>query len=106
MLADMTGPKPKRRWYQYSLRTLMVFVTLCITNLKHRESFHKDSHRVAVTPYLSVAYNDDFERSVFVAAERSEAALGCTRYSILTSNTGLENDPHQSPFSAWPTPPL
>jgi hypothetical protein len=25
----MTAPKPKLRWFQYSLRTLMVFVTLC-----------------------------------------------------------------------------
>ncbi len=26
----MTGPKPKLRWFQYSLRTLLVFVTLCV----------------------------------------------------------------------------
>jgi hypothetical protein len=25
----MTSPKPKLRWYQFSLRTLFVFVTLC-----------------------------------------------------------------------------
>ncbi len=25
----MTAPKPKLRWFQYSLRTLLVFVTLC-----------------------------------------------------------------------------
>jgi uncharacterized membrane protein len=25
----MTAPKPKLRWFQYSLRSLMVFVTLC-----------------------------------------------------------------------------
>ena len=25
----MTSPKPKRRWFQYSLQTLLVFVTLC-----------------------------------------------------------------------------
>jgi hypothetical protein len=29
MLADMAAPKPKRRWFQYSLRTLLVFVTVC-----------------------------------------------------------------------------
>ena len=25
----MTAPKPKLRWFQYSLRSLLVFVTLC-----------------------------------------------------------------------------
>lgn len=29
MLADMRIPRPTRRWFQYSLRTLLVFVTLC-----------------------------------------------------------------------------
>ena len=27
-LADMTTPKPKRRWFQYSLRTLLVLMLL------------------------------------------------------------------------------
>jgi hypothetical protein len=25
----MSDPKPKRRWFQFSLRALLVFVTLC-----------------------------------------------------------------------------
>jgi hypothetical protein len=29
MLAGMAAAKPKHRWFQYSLRTLLVFVTLC-----------------------------------------------------------------------------
>ena len=28
-MTGMTTPKPKRRWFQYSLRTLLVVVTLC-----------------------------------------------------------------------------
>ena len=26
---DSDSPKPKRRWYQFRMRTLLVFVTLC-----------------------------------------------------------------------------
>ena len=29
IITGMTTPKPKRRWFQYSLRTLLVVVTLC-----------------------------------------------------------------------------
>jgi hypothetical protein len=54
---------------------------LYTTNLKHCESFHKDCQRIAITTYVSVAYNEDFERSSLVAAERSEAALGGTEIS-------------------------
>ena len=28
MLMEMTTPKPKLRWFQFTLRTLLVFVTL------------------------------------------------------------------------------
>ena len=29
----MTAIKPKRRWFQYSLRTLLVFVTVCASGV-------------------------------------------------------------------------
>ena len=78
-----TPPKPKRRWFQFRLRTLMVFVTLC----------------AVVCSWFAVKMQQ--ARRQREAVEAIQNAGGTARYYYEVGPDGLFMDDAEPPGPAW-----